>query len=301
MKEVQKRVGMAVPFYFSIKLIVVQVTQLTRINTGITSTMLGNMKSIKASGLSQKISSRIDEMRATEMKTAIPFRLISVCTATLAQIPILISPVAAFAAFSAIALRAGETLEATRLFSAFSLIILLTSPLFSTFEVIFDLFSALACFDRIQNFLFTQQRHDYRNHLLLASGRQAESAMTSLPSLTEPHETRIQEFELTELTRTQSHSLVGRNREAEIEVLDASFSWSSEEAPTVRGINMTVPRGNLVVIVGPIASGKSTLLKGVLGEVPVASGSVNLQSGRTSWCDQTPWLKVFQIALPFLP
>ncbi|ORY63063.1 uncharacterized protein BCR38DRAFT_435795 [Pseudomassariella vexata] len=59
-------------------------------------------------------------------------------------------------------MRTGETLEATRLFSSFSPIVLLAAPLSSTLEAILDLHSTLACFDRTQSFLSRDSRHDPR-------------------------------------------------------------------------------------------------------------------------------------------
>lgn len=44
------------------------------------------------------------------------------------------------------------------------------------------------------------------------------------------------------------------------------------------------------MIVGPVASGKSTLLKGLLGELPKATGCVDVARRRIAFCDQTPWI-----------
>ncbi|MBE3043326.1 ATP-binding cassette domain-containing protein, partial [Candidatus Bathyarchaeota archaeon] len=48
------------------------------------------------------------------------------------------------------------------------------------------------------------------------------------------------------------------------------------------------------MVIGPIASGKSTLCKAILGEVPFSQGEVNvspaLKSGRVGYCEQTPFL-----------
>lgn len=114
------------------------------IETSIASKMLGHMKSIKFSGLASKLSASVAQMRVDEMTAAQPFRTISVCSASLAQISVLLSPVAAFAVFAIVALGTGETFEATRLF------FLLASPLFVTFEV-------------IQEYLCREPRHENRH------------------------------------------------------------------------------------------------------------------------------------------
>lgn len=46
---------------------------------------------------------------------------------------------------------------------------------------------------------------------------------------------------------------------------DARFTWSEslESHPFSLSIKMEIPRGKLVAIVGPVGSGKSSLLQGV--------------------------------------
>lgn len=48
------------------------------------------------------------------------------------------------------------------------------------------------------------------------------------------------------------------------------------DLPIVRGIDLSVGAGELVVIVGPNGAGKSTLVKAIAGLVPIHSGSVRL-------------------------
>eukprot|EP00667_Euglena_gracilis_P000297 EG_transcript_297 len=49
--------------------------------------------------------------------------------------------------------------------------------------------------------------------------------------------------------------------------------------------NIQVPRGSLLMIVGPVGSGKSTLVKTMLGDVPCEAGSVHLR-GRVAYVPQ---------------
>ena len=54
-------------------------------------------------------------------------------------------------------------------------------------------------------------------------------------------------------------------------------------------LNMLIPRGQLVAIVGPVGCGKTTLLKGLLGELHCASGNVTIQ-GSIAYHQQNPWI-----------
>lgn len=54
---------------------------------------------------------------------------------------------------------------------------------------------------------------------------------------------------------------------------------------TLRNINLTVPKGSLVAIVGLVGSGKSSLVSALLGEMEKQSGDINV--------DVSPGLEVF--------
>merc|ERR1719163_1949263 len=82
----------------------------------------------------------------------------------------------------------------------------------------------------------------------------------------------------------------------------ATLAWpkkSSEEVPrgalplvedTVRlkDLNLTVQRGQLCMVVGPVGVGKTTILRGILHELTV-QGAVRV-SGRVAYCSQVPWI-----------
>ena len=56
-------------------------------------------------------------------------------------------------------------------------------------------------------------------------------------------------------------------------------------------VNLTIPRGQLVAIVGPVGSGKSSLLQGLIGEMRRVQGSVAF-GGSIGYCSQTAWIQV---------
>lgn len=56
----------------------------------------------------------------------------------------------------------------------------------------------------------------------------------------------------------------------------ASFNWDPEaNIPTLTDINLQIPHGALVTVVGKVGSGKSSLLASILGEMPKLSGKVS--------------------------
>lgn len=58
----------------------------------------------------------------------------------------------------------------------------------------------------------------------------------------------------------------------------------------IKDINLSIPRGSLTAIVGPIGSGKSSLLQGMMGEMRRTEGKVTF-AGTTALGSQTPWIQ----------
>ncbi|KAG5824345.1 hypothetical protein H9Q74_005558 [Fusarium xylarioides] len=249
----------------------------TQKRVGITSAMIGHIKSIKCSGLAQNLSDTILNLRADEIKASRPFRIVSSVTSAIAQVPLLMSPVVAFALFQGVASNSGETLDATRLFSALSLIILLAQPLFFMFEVILDMSAALGAFERIQTFLTQESRRD---------SRQEESVV----ELNGPDQRNRDSIEL-QILRDPSLSSTANSsmRDVVIQVSNTDISWSDDRV-ILRDLSFTAGRNQLVLLLGPVASGKTTLLKALLGEVPYITGSIDIDSKGIAWCEQSPWL-----------
>lgn len=55
------------------------------------------------------------------------------------------------------------------------------------------------------------------------------------------------------------------------------FAWGDDDSDSIlKNINLNMPRGSLVAVVGAVGSGKSSLLSALLGEMNKTSGRVNL-------------------------
>jgi ATP-binding cassette subfamily C (CFTR/MRP) protein 1 len=76
-------------------------------------------------------------------------------------------------------------------------------------------------------------------------------------------------------------------------IANGKFGWKNEKA-SLKNINLKIPISGLTIVVGPVASGKTTLCKVLLGEIPVSEGQVSLNASFASrsvgYCDQTPYL-----------
>jgi ATP-binding cassette subfamily C (CFTR/MRP) protein 1 len=182
-----------------------------------------------------------------------------------------------------------KPLDAARMFTSLTLLILLNSPLSQLFQSIPDLFAAVNCIRRIQDYLNADSRNDYR------------SAKLSSPSSATPHDSSDEshilahsvtdDIELRHMTIAAGKRTTSNTEGAEaISVRQGAFGWGRDAEPIVRDIDLSLKQSTLTMVIGPIASGKSTLVKALLGEVSILRGSVQLATLDIAYCDQHAWL-----------
>ena len=76
---------------------------------------------------------------------------------------------------------------------------------------------------------------------------------------------------------------------------DVENSVAAAEEPinrsvhTLKGMNFSINKGELVAVVGSVGSGKSSLLSGLLGEMILNAGKVQVV-GSVAYCDQRAWI-----------
>ncbi|XP_039167060.1 ABC transporter C family member 12 [Eucalyptus grandis] len=79
--------------------------------------------------------------------------------------------------------------------------------------------------------------------------------------------------------------------EPAISIKDGHFSWDSKaEKPTLSNINLEIPVGSLVAIVGGTGQGKTSLISAMLGELsPVSDACVTIR-GTVAYVPQVSWI-----------
>ncbi|GAX11414.1 hypothetical protein FisN_22Lh092 [Fistulifera solaris] len=99
---------------------------------------------------------------------------------------------------------------------------------------------------------------------------------------------RIQAFLLEpELSIAEKKSDTSYNYQG-ITFRNACMSYGMNGAILLNDVNMTIPQGSLVMVAGPVASGKSNLLKAILGDMTIRSGQC-LSPASKAYVPQTPW------------
>ncbi|NWU56468.1 MRP3 protein, partial [Dromas ardeola] len=75
-----------------------------------------------------------------------------------------------------------------------------------------------------------------------------------------------------------------------ISVTNATFSWGKELKPSLKDINLLVPSGALVAVVGHVGCGKSSLVSALLGEMEKVEGEVAVK-GSVAYVPQQAWIQ----------
>ena len=187
-----------------------------------------------------------------------PYATVADVSDRLAMNTATIAPLATFATFVVISRRTGQPLDTESAYTSLSLIYLLSDPLAVVFRTIPSVGAALACFTRIQDYLQTESCIDYR-----------------VP-----------------LTDEEVHLCQDLgNRETLVVLSKASFGWVPEKPGILSDITVTIRRSCFTFIIGPVGSGKSTLMRAILGEVPLKAGSVHIHPGSMAFVAQEPWIQ----------
>ena len=65
--------------------------------------------------------------------------------------------------------------------------------------------------------------------------------------------------------------------EAAITMKQASFAWERSAAAVLRNVSLEVGQGQLVMVVGPVGSGKTSLMHALLGELHSRGGTCQVR------------------------
>ncbi|KAJ5639596.1 multidrug resistance protein MDR [Penicillium longicatenatum] len=71
----------------------------------------------------------------------------------------------------------------------------------------------------------------------------------------------------------------------------ADFGWQRHSAAILSDVNLTISPRSLTIVVGHVGSGKSALLKAILGEIPCLKGFIHVEVSGISFCDTKTWIR----------
>ncbi|KAL6807485.1 P-loop containing nucleoside triphosphate hydrolase protein [Trichoderma camerunense] len=239
--------------------------------------MLGLLKPLKMLCLESRYQSILETLRDQELSVSKGYRHLTTISIVLSYSTAILSPITVFVIYTAIAKPEHKTLDISRTFTSLTLITLLGAPLITLFQYLPSLRSALSCLQRIQVFLDGKFHHDYRALIRHQPSRDLHSQSLELPE------------KMSEVTSTLVSANLGTIDAVVIH--EASFAWLPEKAAALRRISVRIAHGKLLMVIGPVGSGKSLLTKAILGEVAIVGGNISLSSNELGYCGQTIWLR----------
>ncbi|KAJ5139829.1 P-loop containing nucleoside triphosphate hydrolase protein [Penicillium atrosanguineum] len=230
----------------------------------VTSRVLGVMKSIKMTGLTETIANNIRDLRSQEIKASFLYRLYTVIIITVSWASTALAPVFGFGVYVLLSqAHESSTLTNGIAFSALTLFSLLDQPMISFVIGAEDIMAVSNCFQRIQKHLLEVERADCR-----------------LTHLSQPAPLIDMQTDGSNLTPGQSCAVI-RN---------FSAGWSVDDDPVFSNLSVDVPAKGTTMIVGPVGCGKSTLLRVLLGEISESSGTISTTYRNAAYCSQSPWI-----------
>ncbi|PYH55612.1 P-loop containing nucleoside triphosphate hydrolase protein [Aspergillus niger CBS 101883] len=220
-----------------------------------TASMLGVMKAVKMTGLTQVLGDKIRQLREEEVKASSTFRLILVKLVTLSNVSEAMNPVAAFGLYILLQRFQGYAIMDTELvLTSLVLLQLLLVPLAMLIDSLAGFVGALGCFRRIQDYLGQETKVDGESARAATGGRRRRIVPAPV-----------------------------------IEFKKVSAGWK-DGMVVLQDMSFKVPRGQLTMIVGSVGSGKSTLLYTLLRETKVYAGSIIGSLDEAAFCSQSPWV-----------
>lgn len=185
--------------------------------------------------------------------------------------PTLLSPLLVFAAFSIEAkFRGTPPLSTAQAFTSLSILSLLTMPAMQLLMSFPQLVQASGCIKRIEKFLLAKGFDDER----ASFGSGCSSDVSHEKGQHWPNEKQrftVSSDEPSALALSVSKLVVAP---------------SPDSPQTQHPISFTVRKGTMTMISGPVGSGKSTMLKAVLGELSPKSGAIDISSSHVGFCSQ---------------
>ncbi|XP_050979758.1 ATP-binding cassette sub-family C member 3 isoform X1 [Labeo rohita] len=83
-----------------------------------------------------------------------------------------------------------------------------------------------------------------------------------------------------------------RNNASEyaVSVINGKFSWAKQDQATLDNINVMVPQGSLLAVVGHVGCGKTSLVSALLGEMEKQEGQISIR-GSVAYVPQQAWIQ----------
>lgn len=257
--------------------------------------VLGCMKIIKIQGWEKSFQDRIQELREVELSDLHEYILINTATMTLwSTVPLLVA-LATFTTYVFV----GNVLDVASALTALALFDILRFPLFMLPKIINNLIDAQVSIERVREFLLADEHSPVTSGELNETGLTIDSA-TFVYDSKRPKDMPDSEWE-TMLLRSQladAESLLQNIIPYEASSSSSDPKEMKKYQPTfmeanmlsLRRVNFTAKKGEMIAVVGAVGSGKTTFIQSLIGEVRALQGKVSVKADNIALCAQIPFI-----------
>jgi ABC-type multidrug transport system fused ATPase/permease subunit len=187
--------------------------------------------------------------------------------------------------------RLGNPLNAARAFTTIALFNLMQLPFAFLPLGLAQYSQSLVSTKRMTNFFSSEELDDYVTHEKDPDGTVVKFSDVSMSWILE--ETIEEEKKTADAAKDKveagaSYEMVNTNQKSE-DGDDKKAPTINRSVHTLTDINLSIKQGQLVAIVGPVGCGKTSLISGLLGELHLKKGSINL-FGSIAYCPQQAWI-----------
>lgn len=180
-----------------------------------------------------------------------------------------------------------EDFTPARVFTALGLLALVRMPLGMLPMALKGLADARASFQRLQRFLLLEEREDVAisTSSLPTPAAQGQLGQLRLEGATFQWDPVSKE----DILAVAKGKGKGKGKAAEAEEKKAETEEKEEEGFALRNVSLQASSGQLCAVVGEVGSGKSSLLGGMLRDMPLKDGKATLE-GSVAYCAQNAWV-----------
>lgn len=280
--------------------------------TKLNSEVLAGMKSIKLQAWEESFQQRISQLRAVELRQLWKYDIGAMLSNLLWGFTPLLVTLTTFGLYVYL----GNQLEVASALTALALFEILRFPLFMLPQVINSTVEAMVSLNRLQSFLIAEEQvkvaesHEggsligdapvcFRMDAVTAAYDSHQNTSQGPSSEAQDKQARLIADKDREalLLSAQLFEAERKIRELTTGTKDHDNVEDHEHGNVVQPIALCLKRidvdcrpGELIVVVGTVGSGKSSLLTALLGEVEIVAGRVSMRTSHVAYHSQTPFI-----------
>ncbi|WAR53410.1 hypothetical protein PtB15_2B841 [Puccinia triticina] len=243
--------------------------------------VLQGVKLLKLFGWEEAFLSIINRFRVRELHLLKKALVVLAASLALANSFPLLGSIVAFVTYSAMGHGAGN---AEAVFTSLSLFNLLGLPLLILPIALGSIADARSGIQRLEK-VFEAEVVEDQDGIVVDSALDASIHVTKSSWVWELGNPADSDEAKRPDTSTADPSTLGEKNQKPAETLDTAPSFRLTD------IEMDIKRGSLTAIVGPIASGKSSLIQALIGEMKQIVGSPPCFGGQVGYCPQNAWIQ----------